>query len=142
MLNEHTSTIDHLKSLAHERGAVGEAAKRVLVVMVPHDQREEEFVLPLLGLMDTVVAGRIGPEMAWAVPMSERVVAERDKLYDEHAAIINALNDLTAAARARHNASLVAFSEQVANDEVNDGAFIYPAAILVGKLVREKLGPK
>jgi hypothetical protein len=142
LLSEHKTTLAHLHSLAREHGAVGVAAKHVLAVMVPHVQREEEFVLPLLGVIDELVDGKIGPDMAWAIAMSDRVVAERSKLYDEHTAIIDALNELAAAGRARHDANLVAFAEEVASEEVNDGEFVYPAAILAGKLVREKLAAK
>ena len=142
ILSEHKTTLANLNRLAHIRGPVGAAAKRVLVVMVPHDQREEEFVLPLLGLMDNLASGKIGPDIAWAIPMSDRVVAERSKLYDEHTAIISALTELIAAGQARRDANLVAFAQEVAAEETNDGEFVYAAAILVGQVVREKLAPK
>jgi len=138
-LAEHKATLDHLTGLAAEPGAVGLAARHVLAAMVPHDQREEAFVLPLLGLIDDIAADKVVPEMAWAVPMAARLQSERAALYDEHTTIISGLIELTAAAQTRNDASLVAFAEQVAADEINDGEFVYPAALLVGRLVREKL---
>jgi hypothetical protein len=142
ILSEHKTTLANPNRLARSRGAVGAAAKHVLAVMVPHNQREEEFALPLLGLMDNLASGQIGPDIAWAIPMSDRVVAERSKLYDEHTAIVSALTELIAAGHARHDANLVAFAQEVAAEETNDGEFVYPAAIVVGQVVRGKLAPE
>ncbi len=139
MQAEHKATQARLEALTQMTGPVAAAAQRALAVIRPHDQREEEFVLPLLSLVDDLVDGKVTPDMAWAIPMSDKVIAERGKLYDEHTAIIAALNELGTAAQASGDANLLAFTQEVAGDEVNDGAFVYPTAILVGKLVREKL---
>lgn len=139
LLEEHVTVQGRLKDLAREPGAVGAAAKKVLVVMLPHDKREEEFVFPLLGLVSDLAAGKVGPEMSWAVAMAERVKAEQKQLYIEHSGIISALNELAAAARAKHDANLEGFAEAVAASEVNDGEVEYPTAILVGMYVRSQL---
>jgi hypothetical protein len=139
LLAEHARIQQRLQALSHKPGPIGEAAKRVLAVLAPHDKREESFVLPLLGLLDQVAADRIGPDLAWVLPMADRLKAEEQNLYQEHSAIISALNGLAAAGRNRHDAAVVAFSEDIASDEVNDGNVVYPAAILVGKYVRQKL---
>jgi len=141
-MTEHKTTLDHFRRLGNDRGAVGLAARHVLAIMIPHDQREEQFVLPLLSLTATVVDGKVGPELAWAIPMTDRLAAERSTLFSEHAAIIGALTELTDAARARHDLNLMAFAEQVAMDEVNDGEFVYPSALLVGSVIRAKLTQK
>lgn len=139
LLKEHVTVQGRLNELAREPGAVGAAAKKILAVMVPHDQREEEFVFPLLGLVDDLAAGKAGPDMAWALAMSDRVKAEQKQLYTEHSAIIAAVNELAAAARDRHDANLEAFAEEVAASEVNDGEVEYPTAILVGMYLRTQL---
>jgi hypothetical protein len=139
LLEEHVTVQGHLKELANEPGAVGAAAKKILAVMLPHDQREEEFVFPLLGLVTDLAAGKANPDMAWALAMADRVKAEQKKLYQEHSAIIAAVNELAAAARARHDTNLEAFAEAVASSEVNDGEVEYPTAILVGMYLRTQL---
>jgi hypothetical protein len=136
---EHVTVQGRLKELARQPGAVGVAAKKVLAIMLPHDQREEEFVFPLLGLVSDLAAGKVGPDLAWAVAMADRVKAEQKQLYIEHSGIISALNELAAAARAKHDANLEAFAEAVAASEVNDGEVEYPTAILVGMYVRAQL---
>jgi hypothetical protein len=136
---EHRDTHAHLAALVKQGGDVGEAAQKVLDVLLPHDAREEQFVLPLLGLVDDLADGKVTRDMAWAIPMGEKVIAERNRLYDEHTAIINAVIDLNKAGEAHHDANLVAFAQEIADDEINDGEFVYPVAILVGKLVKEEM---
>lgn len=138
-LAEHQDTHARLEALAKQGGDIGQAAQTVLAVMLPHDAREEQFVLPLLGLVDDLADGKVTRDMAWAVPMGEKVIAERNKLYDEHTAIIDAVVGLNKAGEAHHDAGVVAFAQEIADDEINDGEFVYPVAILVGKLVKAEL---
>lgn len=142
LINEHRVIERHLGDVARERGRVGIAAKRVLAVIVPHERREEEFVLPLLGLVDSIVDGGVKPDMAWAVEMSKRAKSERGAFYDEHTKLVSALDDLAAAARRQHDRRLVDFCESVVAHAVEDNEVIIPIAILVGIHVSEKLGTK
>lgn len=143
MIDEHRAIERHLEDVSREHGKVGAAAKRVLAIIVPHQRREEEFVLPLLALLDAIVEGGVSPDMAWAVPMSKRLKAERSSFYNEHSKIVVALDDLTAAARQRHDDKLVLFCERVAGRAVNDdNGVTIPAAILVGVYVARELGIK
>ncbi len=142
VINEHRVIERHLGDLARRHGRVGVAAKRVLAVIVPHQRREEEFVLPLLGLVDSIVDSGVKQDMAWAVEMSNRVKAERANFYDEHTKLVAALDDLAAAARREHDWRTVAFGESVAAHAANDNEVIIPTAVLVGIHVAETLGIK
>lgn len=142
LINEHRTIERNLQALAHEHGRIGVAAQRVLTVIVPHQRREEEFVLPLIGLVDSIVDSGVNRDMAWAVEMSNRAKAERVSFYDEHTKIIAALDDLAAAARRRHDGRIVAFCESVAAHAVEDNEIVIPTAILVGTDVAEKLALK
>ena len=136
---EHARILEHLRALSHRSNAIGTAAQHVVALLAPHDQREQEFVLPLLGVLEPLATKGADSRMAWAIPMADRLETEKAALYDEHAAIIGALNELAAAGRRQHDRSVVQFAEAVASDEVNDGSVIYPAAILVGRYIREHL---
>ncbi len=138
LIDEHRAIERHLEDISREHGRVGSAAKRVLAIIVPHQRREEEFVLPLLGLCPR----RVSPDMAWAVAMSNRVKAERSAYYNEHSKIIVALDDLTTAARQWQDERLVTFCRSVAGHAVNDNEVVIPAAILVGVYVARELGIK
>jgi len=143
LIDEHRAIEHHLENVSREHGRVGAAAKRVLAILVPHQRREEESVLPLLSLLDSIVEGGVSPDMSWAVPMSNRLKAERSTFYDEHSKIVVALDELTAAARQRHDDKLVRFCERVADRAVNDDNEVtIPAAILVGSYVARDLGIK
>ena len=136
---DHVRIQQRLRDLSLRADPVGKAAKQVLVLLVPHDQREEEFVLPLVGLLEQVAADRIRPDMALAIPMADKLKAEKDRLSDEHTAVIDALLVLRSASLRSHEPKVTQFAEDIASDEVNDGQVVYPAAILVGKYIRDKL---
>ena len=142
MINEHRVIERNLGVVAHEHGRVAVAAQHVLAVIVPHQRREEEFVLPLIGLVDSIVEHGVSQDMAWAVEMTNRVKAERARFSDEHAGIVAALDDLAAAARRQHDRRLVAFCESVAAHAVEDNEVVIPTALLVGNQVAEKLNLK
>jgi hypothetical protein len=142
LVNEHRVIERNLGAVAHEHGRVGTAAQRVLAIIVPHQRREEEFVLPLLGLVDSIVDRGVTQDMAWAVDMSSRTKAERATFYDEHTKLVAALDDLAAAGRRQHDRRLVAFCESVAAHAVDDNEVLIPTAILVGTYIAEKLGIK
>ena len=59
MQAEHKATQARLEALTQMSGPVAVAAQQVLAVMRPHDQREEAFVLPLLGLVDDWSTARL-----------------------------------------------------------------------------------
>jgi hypothetical protein len=142
MINEHRVIERNLRAVAHEHGRVGIAAQHVLTVIVPHERHEEEFVLPLLGLVDSIVDSGVNQDMAWAVDMSNRVKADRASFTQEHEKVVAALDELATAARRQHDRRLVAFCESVAAHAVDDNEVVIPTAILVGTHVAEKLGIK
>ncbi len=142
LVREHHEIEDTLARLSREHGRVGAAAKHALAVIAPHERHEEEIVLPLLGLVDSIVDHGVSPDMAWAVQMSDRLRTDRAKLSDEHTQVVAALDELAAAGRRQHSQVVVTFSESVAAHAVNDNEVIIPTALLVGIHVREKLGIK
>jgi hypothetical protein len=139
---EHDELHAELAAATKLPGAVGAAAREVAKLLHPHFIKEEEFALPPLGLLMTIARG----ETVAGVPGNEAVVAMADRLKQElpemlaeHAAILDALGRLATTARAEGDENRVRFAEKLAAHARIEEAVMYPAAILVGALVRQQL---
>ncbi len=136
---EHDDTLQQLTTLSHRRGAVGVAANKALSLFKQHLQREEEFILPPLTLLRELADGKVSPDMKWAIAMADRVKAEREKTYQEHTQITDAMNELAAAARKAHDAAALDFARAAVADSLTDQELIEPMSIVIGDYLKGKL---
>lgn len=137
---EHAALHERLRRATEASGDVGEAAKTLAQLMHPHFVKEDEFALPPLGLLVALARGESHAEMAAVLKLTDRLEAELPQMLEEHRHIVEALNRLReAAARAGHD-DIVAFAEALVEHSQTEEAVMYPAAILVGQVVRQRLG--
>jgi hypothetical protein len=138
---EHADTLQQLTELSRRSGPVGVEARKALALFREHLQREEEFILPPLTLLGQLADGKISPDMRWAIAMSDRVKAEREKTYQQHTAITDAMNALAAAARKAHDAAALNFAQAAVADSLTDLELIEPMSIVIGDYLKAKLPP-
>lgn len=138
---EHENTLRELTSLTRKPGLVGAEARKALALFKAHLQREEQFILPPLTLLSQLADGKISPDMKWAIAMSDRVKAEREKTYQEHTAITDAMNALATAAHKAHDATALDFAQGAVADSLNDLELIEPMSIVIGDYLKAKLPP-
>jgi hypothetical protein len=135
----HQESVEQLSILAHRKGPVGAAATQALTVLRRHDAREQEFIFPPLTLLPRLAEGRVTPDMAWALPMTDRVRAERDEIFEEHTKVTDALNALITAANLAHDKEAKEFAESAAADSLSDLEILEPTLLLINDLLRSKL---
>jgi hypothetical protein len=136
---EHEDTLQQLENLSRHRGAVGDEARKALVLFKKHLQREEAYILPPLTLLPLLADGKVLPDMKWAIDMASRVKAERDEIFQEHTQITDAMNALAAAAQKAHDAAALDFAHAAVADSLNDIELIEPMTIVIGDYLRTKL---
>jgi hypothetical protein len=140
MRTEHAELHEALEAATRAPGRVGAAAREVARVLHPHFVREEQIALPPLGLLGELARGRATPEMAAVLPLTDTLKAELPGMLDEHRAIHAALERLAAEARAEGKDELVRLAEEIMLHARTEEQVTYPAAILVGEVVRLRLG--
>jgi hypothetical protein len=69
-------------------------------VLHNHFVKEEEFALPPIRLLSALAAGEVHEDMKSVFAMTDRLKAELSEMLEEHKAVVAALNDLIAAAKA------------------------------------------
>lgn len=135
---EHEELHSELAEATREGGKIGEAAKKVAKLMHPHFVREEEFALPPIGVLKLLSENKVKPGMKEIILMTDRLKKHLPEMLREHKNIVNALDELIAAAREEKKIEYVAFSEKLKLHAQNEEEVLYPAAILVGECIKLK----
>lgn len=133
---EHAKIHDELVRATQARGAVGTAARELAGVLDPHFEREEQIALPPLGLLAPLARGEFTASMREVLPLTDSLRAELPRMLEEHKAIHAATLKLGKAAQAAGNIRVARFAEDLALHARTEEEFSYPAAVLVGEIVR------
>ncbi len=136
---EHKELHEQLELAIRAGGKTGEAAKVVEERLSEHFKKEEEYVLPQLGILAELAEGRFSPEFKKAIELSDKLKAEMPIMGREHKAIVEALGALKKAAETENNKQATIFADKLGHHAETEEQVMYPAAILVGeylKLVR------
>ncbi len=106
----------------------------------PHFVREEQIALPPLGLLAPLAAGeRLSDSvLSEARGMSDSLRAELPRMLDEYKTIRAAVEKLRSAARAEKSAKFEQFADELALHARTEEEVLYPAAIVVGDLIRAR----
>jgi iron-sulfur cluster repair protein YtfE (RIC family) len=138
---EHKELSKELAVVAEAGGKIGEAAKTVAYIMNAHFQKEEQFVLPALSLLPTLAQGKITPDMASLLAVTDQLKIELPQMIKEHKAMLAALRILVETARKERKSQYADFAERLIRHLQLEEELRYPMAILVGEHLKMKLEP-
>ena len=137
---EHEALHDQLRQATQAGGEVGELAKTLARLMHPHFVKEDQIALPPLGLLVALASGDVTPEMAGVLALTDQLEVELPAMLADHQTIVEALQRLRDAAQRAGRSEIVDFAHQLIQHARTEEEVMYPAAILVGKFVRQRLG--
>jgi len=140
MRSEHAEIHAELVRATERQGRVGEAARALAKILHPHFEREEQIALPPLGLLAPLSRGEASPGMREVLPMTDSLRAELPRMLEEHVAIRAATTRLGEIARAEGDSEVAQLAEKLKLHARSEEEMFYPAAVLVGDLVRARLG--
>ena len=138
--SEHKELDAELVRATKAGGKTGERAKALMKMLHNHFVKEEEFALPLIGLMALLMRGKVDQEMRSVFAMTDRLKVELPKMRREHRAIISALKKLTATANLEKKAEPARFAEKLMLHAKREEKVLYPAAMLVSEYLSLRLG--
>jgi hypothetical protein len=136
---EHESLHRELADVSLETGRVGEAARTLAQLMHPHFLREDEYAMPPLGLLAQLARNEVSLDMAEALPLIARLKEELPLMIEEHRAIKGALVQLETVAGEEGKTEIVDFAQRLALHARTEEEILYPAAILVGEILKQRL---
>ena len=138
MRAEHEEIHAALERATQATGRVGEAARALARVLHPHFVREEQIALPPLALLAPLARGEFTEAMLDVLPMTDSLRAEFPHMLEEHVAIREATQKLGEVARAERDTPVMRLAEQLALHAKSEEDMFYPAAVLVGDIVRAR----
>jgi hypothetical protein len=136
---EHEEIHQALIAATKEPDPVGSAARALAAVLHPHFVREEQIALPPLGLLAPLAEGVRDSAMLAVLPLTDSLRTELPRMLQEHGAIHAATARLGEVARAQRNAPVQRLAEQLALHAQTEEQVLYPAALLVGDMVRARI---
>jgi hypothetical protein len=142
MRTEHAEIHQALLAATRKPGRVGEAARDLATILHPHFVREEEVALPPLGLLEPLARGERDTSMEAVLPMTDALRAELPAMLRQHVDIAAAARRLEAVARDEKDPEVEKLARTLQAHARSEEEIFYPAAILVGEVVRGRLGSK
>ena len=136
---EHDELHAQLHNATQAGGEVGDAAKALAKLMHPHFVKEDDFALPPLALLQPLALGAFTAEMASVLTLTDRLAAELPTMLAEHKTIVAALERLGDAAKRAERPDIVEFARALTVHAQIEEQVMYPAALLVGRFVRQRL---
>ena len=120
-------------------GRIAVAAKRLAEVCLPHFEREENYVFPVLGLLPELMKGLVRPEMKQVLPLISDFNARHDALDSEHRLMHAAIDELLTASHLEKSREVAEFAYNMRVHERIEHEVIYPTVVMIGNYLREKL---
>ncbi len=136
---EHEELHDELRRATQAGGDVGEAARTLAQLMHPHFIKEDQIALPPLALLSVLAEGEVTPAMTGVLELTDRLQAELPAMLAEHKTIVAALARLQLAAERTGRDDIVEFAHKLTLHAQTEEQVMYPAALLVGRFVRQRL---
>jgi hypothetical protein len=139
---EHEEIHKALVEATRAPGRVGAAARELAAILDPHFERENQIALPPLGLLAPLAAGQTPAGLPEALAMADALRKELPRMLEEHKRIRAATEKLRAAARDEKATAHEHFAEALASHARMEEEILYPAAILVGDIIRARVTSK
>jgi len=139
---EHEEIHKALAAATRAPGRVGAAAKELAAVLDPHFERENQIALPPLGLLAPLASGDTPSGLQEALAMTDALRKEMPRMLEEHKRIRAATEKLRTAAREEKASVHEQFTERLAAHARSEEEILYPAAILVGEIIRARMPRK
>ena len=139
---EHHEIHEALLHATRIQGRVGLAAQELAAVLHPHFERENQIALPPLGLLAPLAAGQTPGNVQEVLAMTDALRKELPRMLEDHKRIRAATEKLRTVAREEQAAVQERLAETLAAHAQTEEEVLYPAAILVGDIIRARLRNK
>lgn len=135
---EHKEIHETLVKATGLPGPAGVAAQELAAVLDPHFTRENEIALPPLGLLAPLAAGQKPEGLQDVLAMTDSLRKELPAMMREHTRIGAANDKLRKAAVDQNLVEIQRFTDALAAHARMEEEVLYPAAILVGEIIRAR----
>lgn len=133
---EHENLKADFKDVLASGGKVAQKAKLLADILYPHFLKEEESLLPHLGLLLNLAQGKWDIESEDILLTAGELQKQYYELSDEHKKIIKALQKLHEAAKEENNLPADRFVQDLTLHAQIEEQILYPAVMLIGRYLK------
>jgi Hemerythrin HHE cation binding domain len=133
---EHKQLREDLARARADMGVLGDAARDIERVLLPHLRHEEELALRPLGLMRGIARDATSTDLTQVISMAVQIERELPTLLEEHRQIGEATQRLADVARREGKPQYQGLADRLWLHARLAEEVYYPAAILVGEYAR------
>lgn len=139
---EHTYLLGQLRKITLLPDSTGNAAKKIYELLQHHFQEEEDYVLPPLGILPSLVNGQQPEEAENVIKLAEKIKSQSTHMNIEHQMLKAYMNELKNAASGENHPEVIEFEKQLTDHATIEEEVLFPAAILVGEYLKLKASAK
>lgn len=136
----HDKARTEFSRAAQGEGPLAQAAKRAVLIYLPHFGREEQTILPVLDLVPDLAQGALKPEWAGLLPLISEFTARHDPRSIEDEWVLSAAEELQRVAHREKNQEFVELAYSLKEHERIEHEVAYPAVMVIGNYLRAHLG--
>jgi hypothetical protein len=136
---EHKDIHLQLSNVIDLGGATGAAAQEVADALHPHFEAEEEYAMPVLGILQPLANGTAtSTQKKEALERSTKLRTNLPSMLSEHKEIVRKLDKLTSVALKENKPTAIEFVDRLKVHAEQEEQILYPSAMLVGDLLRQE----
>lgn len=138
---EHEYLLDLIRQLSTNEDSAGKAASKILVTMEHHFSEEENYVLPPLGILPLLAAGKLPSNPDSIITLTKKFESNAAHMIAEHQLIKAYVDEWINADGANRNEILFFTNELEAHARLEE-EILFPTAILIGNFLQLKSDTK
>lgn len=135
----HEFLLERIRKLTLNKDSSGIIALKLEDLMQHHFKEEEDFILPLLGLLPLLANEQMPEQNKELLLLSEKVKSQLNHMSAEHQLIAAYIEELKKASDKESQTEIIEFENEVIEHATSEEEVFFPASILVGEYLKLKL---
>lgn len=138
LAEEHRELFRNLRRLAARGGRTGREVRKLLDLLDPHFEREEQAAMPLLGALKPLSEGVALEGPSEVMSLHERLASEYPQMLEEHRQVKGLIDGVRKTAGKGRQRLALALMDELEHHACVEEEVLYPAALLVGELAEAR----
>lgn len=139
ILKEHEHLLESMRKITLYPDSTGTAAIKLYELMLHHFREEEDYVLPPLGLLPFLTDGNIPENSKDVILLTEKLKSQLTHMNAEHQMIKAYIEELLLIAKKEQQVEILVLEKEIHKHAVTEEEVNFPAAILIGEYLKQKI---
>ncbi|HZW55733.1 MAG TPA: hemerythrin domain-containing protein [Nitrososphaerales archaeon] len=133
---EHEEIMGALRSYSQFHDMTGKAVGKLLQVLEPHFEKENQYVMPVLGSLTTLVTDEKHANLREIADSQAAILQEYDSMFKEHEEIRKLVSEAKNVSLQEKHQDVADLLDGLAHHARVEEEVLYPAALLAGTVAK------